>query len=45
MAGHEQNETVDLRTHQKTFDGFIKLITWTSIISILVLIFLALSNA
>lgn len=45
MAGHEQNETVDLRAHQKTFDGFIKLLTWTAIISILVLIFVALTNA
>lgn len=45
MAGHENNEQADLRAHQKTFNGFIKLLTWTCIISAVILIFLALSNS
>ena len=46
---HETTEhkvgTMDISEQQRTFAGFIKLATWTTILSILVLIFLALANA
>lgn len=46
---HEVTEhkvgTMDISEQQRTFAGFIKLATWTAIVSILVLIFLALVNA
>lgn len=36
---------MDIRAQEKTFEGFIKGITWGSVITVLVLILLALSNA
>jgi len=36
---------MNLRAHERTFDGFIRLMTWSAVASILVLIFLALTNA
>lgn len=50
MASHHEITehkigTMDITEHQKTFAGFIKFATWTSIISILVLIFMALANS
>jgi hypothetical protein len=37
--------TMDVRTQEKTFDGFIRMVTWGVGISIGVLIFLALANS
>ena len=46
---HEVTEhkigTMDISEQQRTFAGFIRLATWATILSILVLIFLALVNA
>jgi hypothetical protein len=36
---------MDITEQQRTFAGFIKFATWTAILSILVLIFMALVNA
>lgn len=36
---------MDIREHQKTFAGFVRLAAWTGIMSIAVLIFTALVNA
>ena len=36
---------MDITQHRKTFAGFIKLGTWVIVLSILVLIFMALTNA
>lgn len=44
MAEHKPG-TMDIRTQEKTFDGFVRFVTWGSVISILVLVFLALANA
>ena len=44
MAEHKQG-TMDIRAHEKTFAGFIKLSMWVAGISIGVLIFMALVNA
>lgn len=37
--------SMDITQQQQTFAGFIRLATWVVIISIVVLIFLALTNA
>ncbi len=36
---------MDTRMQEKTFHGFIRMCTWVVVLSILVLIFLALSNS
>jgi hypothetical protein len=44
MAEHKPG-SMDIRAQEKTFAGFIRMITWGGIISILVLIILALADA
>ncbi|MCA0273274.1 MAG: aa3-type cytochrome c oxidase subunit IV [Proteobacteria bacterium] len=44
MADHTPGK-MDIREHEKTFDGFIKVTTWSAVVCIVVLIFLALANA
>ena len=44
MAKHEHGK-MDIRGHEKTFAGFVRLSTWGAGISIGILIFLALTNA
>jgi Ni,Fe-hydrogenase I cytochrome b subunit len=44
MADHEQG-SMDTRVQEKTFDGFIRMVTWGAIISVCILIFMALANA
>jgi len=44
MAKHEHGK-MDIRHHEKTFEGFIRLSIWVAAISIGILIFLALTNA
>lgn len=43
MAEHKQG-SMDIRSQEKTFAGFIKMVTWGAAISIGTLIFLALVN-
>ncbi|SEM68215.1 aa3 type cytochrome c oxidase subunit IV [Pseudorhodobacter antarcticus] len=43
MAEHKHG-SMDTKEQEKTFDGFIRLVTWGSVISIGVLIFMALAN-
>jgi hypothetical protein len=52
MADHSHGKTVehkpgsmDIRAQEKTFAAFIRFSTWGAILSVLVLIFMALSNA
>lgn len=49
MAEHHEPEhkhgSMEIREHQKTFAGFVRLSTWVCIISAAVLVFMALSNA
>ncbi|MFB2532843.1 aa3-type cytochrome c oxidase subunit IV [Paracoccus sp. p4-l81] len=48
MADHKTTHVhgdMSVREHEKTFDGFIRLSTWAAVLAILVVIFLALSNA
>lgn len=44
MAEHKHG-SMDIKVQEKTFDGFIRVVTWGAAISIGVLIFLALANA
>ncbi|MRX49776.1 aa3-type cytochrome c oxidase subunit IV [Paracoccus sp. S-4012] len=44
-AGGHVHGTMDATRQDKTFHGFIKVLTWSAVISILTLIFLALVNA
>jgi Bacterial aa3 type cytochrome c oxidase subunit IV len=49
MADHQQPEhahgSMDIRGHEKTFAGFIRMSVWVACIAIGVLIFMALVNA
>ncbi len=50
MASHHENTDhiygeMDIREQQKTMAGFLRMTTWVCVLSILVLIFLALTNA
>lgn len=44
MAEHK-NGSMDIRVQEKTFAGFIRMVTWGAGISIGILIFMALVNA
>lgn len=44
MTEHKQG-SMDIKAQEKTFDGFIRMSIWGSVISIAVLIFMALANA
>lgn len=44
VTEYKQGE-MDITEHKKTFAGFIRLSTWVVILSFVVLVFLALTNA
>ncbi len=44
MAEHKHG-SMDTKVQEKTFAGFVRMSTWGAVISILVLIFMALTNA
>ena len=44
MAEHKHG-SMDIKVQEKTFAGFIRMVTWGAVISIGVLIFMALANA
>lgn len=44
MAEHKHG-SMDTTAHEKTFAGFIRMVTWGACISIGILIFMALVNA
>lgn len=44
MADYKHGE-MDITEQEKTFDGFIKVSIWVSVISLAVLIFLAIFNS
>lgn len=44
ITEHKQG-SMDITEQKRTFVGFIKLSTWVTVLSILVLIFLALANS
>jgi hypothetical protein len=44
MAEHKQG-SMDIRVQEKTFAGFIRMVSWGIVIVLAVLVFLALANA
>lgn len=44
MADHKHGE-MDITSHEKTFEGFIRWSKYVAIVSILILIFLAIFNS
>jgi hypothetical protein len=44
MAEHKHGE-MDITAHQKTFEGFIKVICWVAGLAIAALVFMALVNS
>jgi Ni,Fe-hydrogenase I cytochrome b subunit len=49
MADHHDTEhkhgSMDIRAHEKTFEGFIRMSIWVAGISIAILVFMALVNS
>lgn len=49
MADHAHTEhkhgSMDIRDHEKTFAGFIKITTWSLVVIFFVLLFMALAGA
>jgi hypothetical protein len=43
MAEHKHGE-MDIEVQEKTFDGFVKAVTWSAVAIIVALIFIALVN-
>ncbi|PRY24344.1 aa3 type cytochrome c oxidase subunit IV [Aliiruegeria haliotis] len=39
-----EHGSMDISVQEKTFDGFIRMVTWGAVISILLLIFIGLVN-
>jgi hypothetical protein len=44
MAEYEHG-SMDVRDHEKTFHGFVKMVTWGGVLVVCVLIFMALVNS
>jgi competence protein ComGC len=44
MAEHKPG-SMDIRAQEKTFAGFIRMVIWGMVISVLILIFMGLANA
>ena len=44
MAKHEHG-SMDVSAQEKTFSGFIKVVTWSSVVIVVFLIFLAIVGA
>ncbi len=49
MADHSHGEykhgSMDIRVQEKTFAGFIRWVTWGTVVIFIVLVFMALANA
>jgi Bacterial aa3 type cytochrome c oxidase subunit IV len=44
MAEHKHG-SMDIKAQEKTFAGFVRMVTWGIVISVGILIFMALANA
>lgn len=44
-VAHHEHGTMDVADHQRTFDGFVRMMTWFAVGVAVILIFLALANA
>lgn len=43
--GEHKPGSMDIRAQEKTFAGFIKMVTWGAVLVVVILIVMALSNA
>ena len=43
MADHKHGE-MNINTQLKTFDGFVKIVTWSCVLIVVFLVFLAIVN-
>ncbi len=43
MAKHEQGK-MDIEVQERTFQGFVKTVTWTAVLILVFLVFLAMVN-
>lgn len=44
MADHKHGD-MNIETHEKTFEGFVRAVAWSVVLIILALIFMALVNS
>ncbi len=44
MADHQPG-SMDIREHEQTFEGFVRIVAWAAVVIVGVLIFLALVNS
>lgn len=44
MAEHKQG-SMDIKAQEKTFAGFMRMVSWAGVIIVAILIFMALANA
>jgi hypothetical protein len=42
---HHNHGSMDIRDQEKTFAGFVRLSTWTVVVVVCILIFMALANS
>ncbi len=49
MADHSHSDhkhgSMDIRVQEKTFAGFVRMVTWAVVVIFVVLVFMALANA
>ena len=49
MADHSHGSfkhgSMDIRVQEKTFAGFVRIVTWSLVVIVFVLVFMALANA
>ncbi len=47
MADHSPHThgSMDIRTHERTFEGFIRFVGWSLVVIFFVLVFMALANS
>jgi len=49
MADHSHSDykhgSMDIRVQEKTFAGFVRMVTWAVVVIFIVLVFMALANA
>lgn len=42
MMAEYKHGSMDIRNHEKTFNGFVRMVTWGAVIAVCILIFMAL---
>lgn len=42
---HHTHGSMDIRTHTRTFEGFVRFVGWSLVLIVFILVFMALANA